>query len=253
MKPMHEPIMIKSETSELAILYIHGIMGSPLEMGRFFDALKRENIRFRALLLPGHGSNGFDFARTNANAWQTHVNQELADLKKTASKIILIGHSLGGLLALNASLQSPVDGIVLINTPIKTRISFQQISMSLRVLFSNGNTDDRMIRTYRETFSVSLNDWWTMPLWIPRLLDIRHISRKTAQILNEVNVPVILFQSIRDETVNPLSAEILKRGLGDQLLSLTYLSKSTHAYFVEDEFKEIIKGIKRISCFVKSS
>jgi esterase/lipase len=138
-----------------------------------------------------------------------------------------------------------VDGIVLLNTPIKTRISFQQISMSLRVLLSSENTNDPMIRTYRETFSVALNDWWTLPLWIPRLLDINRIARKTAKILNKVHVPVLIFQSIHDETVNPTSAEILKRGLGDHLLALTYLKTSTHAYFINEEFNEIIKGIRR--------
>lgn len=237
----------------MVILYIHGIMGSPLEFQRIAEALKDENIYFKALLLPGHGSNGYDFARTRSNAWQTHVNQEISHLKNSYSKIILIGHSLGGLLALNAALQYSVDGIILLNTPIKTRISIQQISMSLRVLLSSGKANDPMIHTYRETFSVDLSDWWTMPLWIPRLLDINRIAGQTEKILHEVKVAVILFQSIHDETVNPKSAEILKRGLCDYLISLTYLDKSTHAYFVNEEFHEIIKGIKRFLSLVKSS
>lgn len=253
MNHSHEPFSIESATSDLIILYIHGIMGSPFEFRRIADALNGEYIHFKALLLPGHGSNGYDFSRTRAKAWQIHVNQEIRDLKKSHSKIILIGHSLGGLLALNASLHYPVDGIVLINTPIKTRISLQQVSLSLRVLLNSSTTNDRMIRTYRETFSVALNDLWTLPLWIPRLLDINRIARQTASILNDVNVPVILFQSIHDETVNPVSAKILKKGLADHLLSLTYLDKSTHAYFVDEEFNEIIRGIKRILYLVKSS
>lgn len=168
-------------------------------------------------------------------------------------QLILIGHSLGGLLALNAALQYPVEGIILLNTPIKTRISIQQISMSLRVLLSSGKAKDPMICTYRETFSVDLSDWWTMPLWIPRLLDVNRVACQTEKILNEVKVPVILFQSIHDETVNPKSAEILKRGLGDYLISLSYLNISTHAYFVNEEFNEVIKGIKRFLSLVKSS
>jgi len=242
----HAPFSIESAISDLIILYIHGIMGSPLEFRRIVDALDDENIHFKALLLPGHGSNGYNFARTSPYDWQTHVNQAIKDLKKNHSKIILIGHSLGGLLALNASLQYAVDGIILINTPIKTRISFQQISLSLRILLSTENGDDPLIQTYRETFSVAFNDWWTLPLWIPRLLDINRIARETSTILSEVNAPVIIFQSIHDETVNPTSAEMLKRGLGDHLLSLTYLSKSTHAYYIDEDFKKIINGIKRL-------
>ncbi|MBW6474836.1 MAG: alpha/beta fold hydrolase [Anaerolineaceae bacterium] len=251
MQNNHESFSIETSTSEMVTLYIHGIMGSPLEFRRIAETLKDENIYFKALLLPGHGSNGYNFARTSANTWQSHVNQEIQNLKNNYSKIILIGHSLGGLLALNASLLYPVDGIVLLNTPIKTRISIQQISMSLRVLLSSENTNDPMIRTYRETFSVALNDWWTMPLWLPRLLDINRIARETAKILNKVDVPVIIFQSIHDETVNPISAEILKRGLGNHLISLSYLNKSTHAYFINEEFNDIIKGIKDFSDSLK--
>ena len=249
----HEPFAIVSAPSDTVILYVHGIMGSPLEFRRITEGFKDEKIHFKALLLPGHGRNGYAFYRSNADTWQTHVNREIHHLKNNYARIILIGHSLGGLLALNAALRYPVDGIVLINSPIKTRISFQQISMSLRVLLSSGKTDDRMIRTYRETFSIDLTDWWTLPLWIPRLLDIHRVARQTEKILDKLTIPVILFQSIHDETVNPISAEIMKRGLGDQLQSLTYLNKSTHAYFVDDEFNEIIKGIKRFLSLVKSS
>ncbi len=249
----HEPFSIGSTASDFVILYMHGIMGSPFEFRRIAEALKDENIYFKALLLPGHGCNGYAFFRSDADTWQTHVNQEISHLKETYSKIILIGHSLGGLLALNASLIYPVDGIVLLNTPIKTRISIHQISMALRVILSSGKADDPMIRTYRETFSVALNDWWTLPLWIPRLLDVNRVASQTEKILTEVKVPVILFQSIHDETVNPKSAEILKRGLGDHLISLSYLNKSTHAYFVNEEFNEIIKGIKKFLLLVKGS
>jgi carboxylesterase len=249
----HEPFSIESTASDFVILYIHGIMGSPFEFRRIAETLKDENIYFKALLLPGHGRNGYAFSRSDAEAWQTHVNQEILHLKETYSKIILIGHSLGGLLALNASLLCPVDGIVLLNTPIKTRISFQQVSKSLRVLLSSGKVDNPMIRTYRETFSVDLSDWWTLPLWIPRLLDVNRVACQTEKILNEVKVQVILFQSVHDETVNPKSAEILKRGLGDHLMSLSYLNKSPHAYFENEEFTEIIKGIKKFLLLVKGS
>mgnify|MGYP002391799622 CR=1 FL=1 len=125
--------------------------------------------------------------------------------------------------------------------------------MSLRVLLSSENQDDPILRTYRETFSVDLSDWWTLPLWFPRLLDINRVASLTEKILKEVKFPVILFQSIHDETVNPKSAEMLKRGLGDHLISLSYLNNSTHAYFVKEEFNEIIKVIKRFISLVESS
>lgn len=242
----HQPFNIESGKSDLMILYIHGIMGSPLEFRRIADALNSVNYHGKALLLPGHGGSGYNFAVTQPHAWQDHVNRSLAAVRKENANIILIGHSLGGLLALQASLQVPVEGIVLINTPIRTRISFRQISLSLQVLFRSRKSNNPLVSAYRESFSVSIRDFWSLPLWIPRLLDIRRIAKKTMTILNEVTVPVIIFQSRPDETVKPDSADVLKRGLGAHVISLTYLHTSTHAYFEIEEFNQIIMGIKRL-------
>lgn len=245
MNPKHQPFTCGPLESDLAILYIHGILGSPVEFRRIANALRPFHFYGEALLLPGHGGSGYEFAVTQPDAWQVHVDLTLAELQKTYSKIILVGHSLGGLLALNASRQVPVEGIVLLNTPIKTRITWRHISLSMRVLFSSANTQDPLISTYRDAFSVGLKDWWSLPLWIPRLLDIRRIARETSSILNQVTVPVMIFQSRQDETVNPESAEFLNRGLGNPV-SFTYLQQSTHAYFELEEFNQIIKGIKRL-------
>ncbi len=245
MNPKHQAFTCGTPGSDPAIVYIHGILGSPVEFRRIADALQPLNFYCQSLLLPGHGGSGYEFAVSQPYTWQAHVNQTLSELQKSYSKIILVGHSLGGLLALNASLQVPVNGIILLNTPIKTRITWRQISLSMRVLFSSANTHDPLISTYRDSFSVGIKDWWSLPLWIPRLLDIRRIAKLTLSILSEVTVPVMIFQSRQDETVNPDSAELLKKLLGSTI-SLTYLHQSTHAYFEHEEFNQIIIGIKRL-------
>lgn len=246
MNPKHQSFTCGSVVSEIAILYIHGILGSPVEFHRIANALQPRVFHGKAILLPGHGGSGFNFATTKADDWQDHVLQTLIDLRKKYPNIILIGHSLGGLLALEASLHVPVNGIVLLNTPIQTRISVRQISLSLRVLFSSQHRYDPLVSTYRESFSVGIRDFWTLPLWIARFLDVRRIARQTKRILDQVFIPVMIFQSLKDETVNPYSAKILTRDLNEHVLSLTYLEHSTHAYFENEEFTEIIQGINRL-------
>jgi carboxylesterase len=246
MNLIHEPIQVESGTSDLLILYIHGLMGSPLESTKIWNSLDNLNFHGQAILLPGHGGSAHDFGSNGPQAWQAHVNRTLADLSKSYARIILIGHSLGGLLALQASLQIPVNGIVLLNTPAKTHISLRQISISARVLFSSDQTHDPLISAYRKSFSVGMQDFWNLPLWIPRLMDIRRVADRTMSILKQVTVPVMIFQSRQDETVNPISAEQLKKGLGEHAIGLTYLEKSSHAYFVDEDFQNIIQGIKRL-------
>ena len=246
MNTHHEPFFIKNNHADSILFYIHGILGSPFEFRRIIEWLKVDSVDYKAILLPGHGDSGSSFSGSSESHWRNHVENELAILKNSYSKIFLIGHSLGGLLALNVSVKTHVDGIVLLNTPIKTRMSIRQIGMSMRVLFSSKTKFDPMLDTYRKTFSVGLNDWWTLPFWLNRLLDVNRIARRTISILHKIDTPVLIYQSRHDETVHPVSAEILKHHLGGNLISLKYLNHSTHAYFVDEEFNEIIKGIVKL-------
>lgn len=246
MNPQHQPFSVKSASSDLIIVYIHGLMGSPIESQKIWNSLDNLKFHGQAILLPGHGGSAYDFGTNGPVAWQSHVNRILADLHKSYARIILIGHSLGGLLALQASLQVPVNGIILLNTPAKTHITSRQLSISARVLFDSDQAHDPLISAYRESFSVGMKDFWNLPLWIPRLLDIHKVAHQTMTLLNEVTAPVMIFQSRQDETVNPNSAEQLKKGLGEHAIALTYLNKSSHAYFLDEEFNEITQGIKRL-------
>lgn len=246
MNPKHEPIFFKSGTSDLMIVYIHGFMGSPVESLKIWKYLEPLNFNGQAILLPGHGGNAHDFSANGPDAWQSHVNLTLERLRESYGRIILIGHSMGGLLALKASLKVSVNGIVLLNTPVKSHISLRSIFISARVLFSSAQSHDPLISAYREAFSVGMNDFWNLPLWIPRFLDIQRLSKQTIPLLNKVTVPVMIFQSRQDETVNPKSAEQLYNGLGVHAIALSFLNKSTHAYFIEEDFEKIIQGIKRL-------
>ena len=242
----HQPFTLEAETSETVILCIHGILGSPGQFLAFATLLNGKNINVKSLLLPGHGGNGKDFAFTKPTAWQDHVDQEISKLKEKYEFIYLMGHSLGGLIALNASIKQSINGIVLLNTPIRTRITWQQLTLSFRVLTSSKKLDDLLIQTYRDSFGVHLTDWWTLPLWLPRLLDVNRLGQKFLKKLKDVDSQVLIYQSRHDETVVPGSAEILKNSLHQCRVSLNYLEKSTHAFFEKNDLQVIIEDVKNL-------
>lgn len=241
----HVAFSFESNDSDTIILCIHGVLGSPGQFLIFANKLQEDNINVKSILLPGHGGKGKEFAFTKPETWQTYVNEEVARLKQKYQHIFLIGHSLGGLLALNTSLTQSINGIVLLNTPIYTRITWQQLSLSMRVLLSSKNNNNPVLNTYRDSFGVMINDWWTLPFWIPRLLDVQRVGRNTLKILNEINVPVLIFQSQHDETVNPKSAEIFHRKLIHHQGSIQILVNSMHAFFDPQESQEIVDQMKR--------
>lgn len=242
----HQPFSIVNTNSLRIIIYIHGIMGSPSEFRQLVENLDIPSTNYKALLLPGHGGEGKDFIKSDPADWQAHVNKEIDYHFQNEKEIILIGHSLGGLLALQAASQFNISGIVLINTAMRTRMNMQQIMLGLKVLFSSKNSNDPIISTYRNSFGVGLHDWWTMPAWSLKLLDVLSVAKQTEKVLPLIKTHVQIYQSIHDETVNPNSAEILKRGLKNSTVQLTYLQNSMHAYFDREDLQLITEGIQEL-------
>jgi carboxylesterase len=197
-------------------------------------------------LLPGHGAGGKDFIKSGPLDWQAHVLNDIDYHFQNNEEIFLIGHSLGGLLALQAATQFNIAGIVLINTAMRTRMSLQQMMLSLKVLFTSKNSNDPIVSSYRNSFGVGLHDWWTLPAWSLKLLDVLKVAKQTKKLLSQVKTRIHIFQSIDDETVHPKSAELLKRGLNNSTVQVTYLQNSMHAYFDPEDLQLITEGIKEL-------
>ncbi len=243
MNQNHQAFSITNGTSGLMVLYIHGLMGSPFEFRKFLDHLPLDRVDASALLLPGHGGSSADFAAANTRIWQDYVLQQVGALKCQYKRLILIGHSMGGLLALNAARKYPIDGIILLNTPFKTHTTLGQMDIALKVTFAPKSNHDPLLQAYRDTFSVSLADWWHILAWLPKILDIQRLLKASTRNLEEIHSPVRLFQSLNDETVDPLSAELFSEHLNHNLKQKTELNHSTHAYFSAADLTLIKQGI----------
>ncbi len=72
------------------------------------------------------------------------------------------------------------------------------------------------------------------------------MAKQTEKVLPLIKTHVQIYQSIHDETVNPNSAEILKRGLKNSTVQLTYLQNSMHAYFDREDLQLITEGIQEL-------
>ena len=99
--PSAEPL--EAGAGETAVLFVHGFNDVPYVWRRFVDALAEKGCHCRAMRLPGAGAAD---CRPTLEAWRQAVDDELKALRKTHRRVVLVGHSLGGALSLDAVLRA---------------------------------------------------------------------------------------------------------------------------------------------------
>ncbi len=102
----------------VALLYVHGFGASRMEGEFVVDRLSRGfgwNTYY--LRLPGHGTNAADHARTHFHEYLREAEESLCAVSALGNRVVLIGTSMGGLLATHLAATYPerVTALVLVS------------------------------------------------------------------------------------------------------------------------------------------
>ncbi len=242
----HQPFLWKAEGNDMAVLLVHGILGSPDQFQELGHRLCDLGCTVQALLLPGHGGCAEDFAAARPEDWQRTVSEAAAALRREYRRVVLLGHSMGGLLILSEAARHGADGLILMSTPMRLTSGLRALGTALRVLRGKPENDDDRLRSYRRAFSVQADSLRQCLRWASKLREMRALMRHTRQDLREVVCPVLIVQSRRDETVSWRSAEMLKRGLfSARSTEVLMLRNSGHSYLPPEERNAVYETVAR--------
>jgi len=238
---MHTPTYKKCTNTDRAVIFIHGFMGSPNQFTDLADAVYDNGCSCTSILLPGHGVSTGEFVKFGISDWECHLQNEIDRVKHDYKEIFLVGHSMGGLLALNASLikENNISGVVLISTPLKINmLNLKSIWQKIRLLTFSKNHEIKSM--YLKSNGISKLKIFTYPSIISPFVNFYKLVKKTKKRLSEVFVPVLIFQSKNDETASYKSAKLFHESLCNTQRTAFSLEKSWHAFYYDDE-RKIIK------------
>ncbi|WP_298415652.1 alpha/beta fold hydrolase [Brevibacterium sp.] len=102
--------------SSTAVLFLHGITGSPVVWVPIARAVASEGFDVSAPLLPGHGTTWQDMETTGWTDWLGEARTELGRLQADHDRVIVAGLSMGGALALAlGAAEAAPDELVVVN------------------------------------------------------------------------------------------------------------------------------------------
>jgi len=101
------------------VLFIHGFTGGSFEVRPFVNYLSSKTDWQMAIpILPGHDVT-LELGKVSAESWLMEAELALKKLQKEVDRVIVVGFSMGGLIALYLALRYKIDKLVLLSAAAK--------------------------------------------------------------------------------------------------------------------------------------
>ena len=238
----HEPYF-RQGSGKNAVLLIHGIAGSP---GHFRDLVPviPEELSVYNILLEGHNGTPRDFGHASMEKWKAQVNTTLEDLFARHEKVVIVGHSMGTLFAIQAAIDHPekIPALFLLNVPTRPRVHPRAILGSTQLAL--GRPRSATARVMKADTGISLSPRvWEYFGWIPRMLELLSECRRIRKQLPQLSTPTAAFHSQADELVSPRSCQDLKY---HPCITLWVLGGSGHFHYGKDDTAFLQKILQQI-------
>jgi len=224
--------------SETAVLFIHGIAGTPNHFEKFIP-LVPENYSVYNLLLDGHGGKTEDFSHTSMKKWEKQTENAVKELLETHKKVYIAAHSMGTLFAIEQAVKnSRVEKLFLLAVPIKLFVKPKAIISAIKIYLGKVPADDVKTIAMKNCCGVGL---CKNPLkylgWIPRFLELFGKISGTRKILSDLKTDCRIYQSEHDELVSVKSVDYLRSKTG---AFVSVLKKSGHYYYEKGDFDYLL-------------
>jgi carboxylesterase len=236
------------------VLILHGFSGSPDCMREIESPLKALGIKIRMPILRGHGEKSPDALRgITWHDWVTDSESALDELLKEVEKVIVIGHSMGGLLALTLAADhgNELESIILAAAAVQiaSPIAPGRPLFYLAPLLTLFRTKWDSPPIYADK---SLAQYDTNYQWVPKdaVLSLLDFSKVTRKRLVEIKTPTLIIQGRNDSTVAPESAEFIYNQIStpNELKKIVWFEETEHEMFRDCERFAIIDLIVNYIC-----
>jgi len=232
------PFDFGNPASRVCILLVHGFTASPAEMRPMASAIAQSTKwRCKGILLPGHGTQLEDMAKTNGEDWVRAVQREVEALSQECDQVFLVGLSLGAVLCCHAALRSSQDpklrGMILLAPAFGvTRLR----TVGIRILRLAHPFASKGKRASDYFLDNRLYTYLHLPINLAA--HVMKLGGSAARSMGKLrHLPVMMFAGDRESTVS--LDKILTVARDNAWIRLVRLPRSRHILTVEPD-KEIL-------------
>jgi carboxylesterase len=211
--------------SAIGVLVVHGFTGSPASVRNVAEALADAGHHVELPRLPGHGTSIDDMLASKWDHWAEAVRRAYDVLAERVDRVVVVGQSMGGTLALRLAFERPGTlGLVCINPVTRARgddvLEMIDDFVDDGILVAPGEGSD-----IADPHGSDISYPGT-PLPQLRSLLVDGVVPITDRF-GELTMPLRLFTSRQDHVVEPADSEHLAATYGGPVAH-TWLERSFH-------------------------
>ena len=219
-------------------LLIHGFTGTPKEMRPLGDFLADKGYSVLGIRLSGHGTKMADIQRSHWQDWSASVLDGWHLLQSSTDKVILMGLSMGGILALYHASFLPVQGVVTLSTPYQLgsdlKLAVLPFLTGIYPFVKKGKSDWHNPDAAKD--HISYEKFPTRAI-----VQLTHLIQKMRDSLPKVTAPALLMHAKGDLVVDPENMSRIYQELGtaEENKEMVWLENSGHVV-TRDSDKKIV-------------
>lgn len=234
----HKQYIRICDNSNTAVLFIHGILGTPNHFNEFVS-LVPETLSVYNVLLDGHGKGVKDFSKTSMKKWEAQVTSVVEELSVTHENIYIVAHSLGTLLAIEQALKNKkVCNLFLLAVPLSLSLKLKMPINSLKVYFDRIRPDDYEALAAKKCYGIETDkNLFHYIGWGPKFFELFAKICKIRKMIKLLDTTCSVYQSSKDEMVSSKSIRYLKQ---NPCISVNKLEQSGHYYYAKEDWDFLI-------------
>jgi len=210
------PYLIKGRSREMGVVLVHGFLAAPRELAELAGYLGKLGLWIVVVRLKGHGTSPDDLAQRRGEDWRESVDSGYAALKMVCKRVVLVGFSFGGGLALDSAARNrDIAGVVAVCPPLRLQDFSSHFAPPLDIW--NKLMDVMHFRKGKREFMEIVNEhpdinYHRLP--IAGLAALEQFMGELEEKLQGIKTPTLIIQSQGDPIVDPEGTRQLFERLG---------------------------------------
>jgi carboxylesterase len=230
--------------ARIGVAICHGFTGSPLSVMPWAEHLAGQGYAVTVPLLPGHGTDWRQLARTRWTDWYRSYETAFLELQARTDTCFVAGLSMGGAMALLTASRHGVAGVSVVNPGLTF---YDRRVRVIGVLKYFQRTTIPIQEEQPTAPATEDGDYTRTPL--SAVHELKKLFGAAIRGLAGVTAPVQVFKSRTDAVVPPTSLEMLRMRLPAGLEEVVDLDSSGHVATLDVDAPEIFA---RSSAFIRA-